>query len=191
LEGPSRQRFASDACRKRAARRRASGNGQNPDTIADALPVGEPGRARAGLEAWIAEKQGWDLPSSVVEAARLLADQVDGDPDHSPLWGRYLDCLRQLHEPEQQAVAWNHEVERLYQELLIVRADEEWRSSKWREAVERGEDPSGWERVVPIGCARGKHKWRKRADSPPYCVHCDPTGESDFGPGYTPEMSEP
>ena len=33
----------------------------------------------------------------------------------------------------------------------------------YREAVERG-DPlaESWEKVVPIGCARGQHSWRRR-----------------------------
>jgi hypothetical protein len=62
------------------------------------------GRTRVGLEVWIAN-QNVELPEMLTEAARSLADQVDRDPDRSPLWGRYLDCLRQLQEPEQQAVA--------------------------------------------------------------------------------------
>jgi hypothetical protein len=120
------------------------------------------------------------------EVARSLADQVDLDPDASPLWGRYLDCLRQLHESEQQAVAWNHEVERVYERLLIVCADEQWRWSKYRDAVEHGEDPTGWERVVPVSCARGRHRWRGR-----YCENCDPTAERDYVPGiYSPDIAE-
>jgi hypothetical protein len=185
----------SDAHRKRARRAENDAEGQVGGLGGDVTPPpasnGSMGRTRAGLEVWIAQREGRDLPASVIEAARSLADQVDHDPDASPLWGRYLDCLRQLHEPEQQAIAWNHEVERTYQELLIVRADNEWRFSKYREAVEHGEDPTVWERVVPVGCARGKHKWRQRQFSPPYCENCDPTGESDFTVGYTPEMEEP
>jgi hypothetical protein len=65
---------------------------------------GSMGRTRVGLEVWIAN-QNVELPEMLTEAARSLADQVDRDPDRSPLWGRYLDCLRQLQEPEQQAVA--------------------------------------------------------------------------------------
>jgi hypothetical protein len=58
---------------------------------------GSMGRTRTGLEVWISKQI--DLPEMLVEAARSLADQVDRDPDRSPLWGRYLDALRQLADP--------------------------------------------------------------------------------------------
>jgi hypothetical protein len=64
------------------------------------------GRTWAGLEVWTA-RQDVELPEMLFEAARSLADEVDSSPDASPLWGRCLDALRLLHEPEVQATAWN------------------------------------------------------------------------------------
>ena len=127
LHGGPRQRFASDACRKRAAR-----NGRpDPDTypdIADAdadiypdtdtPPPVEAGRCRAGLESWLDGRE-TSLASSLVEAARALADELDADPSSSPLWGRYSTLLGQLTEHHldvdlyglrrtEQAVAYVH-----------------------------------------------------------------------------------
>jgi hypothetical protein len=62
-----------------------------------APPNGSIGRTRAGLEVWLA-RQDVELPEMLVEAARSLADEVDREPKASPLWGRYLDAARQLHE---------------------------------------------------------------------------------------------
>jgi hypothetical protein len=136
---------------------------------------GSMGRTRAGLEAWIA-RQNVELPEMLVAAARSLADEVDRDPDASPLWGRYLDCLRQLQEPKQRAVAWNDEVRRLYEVMALGRADEEWRHSQHMQALERG-DPLAdvWQKVVPIGCARGRHSWKHHPDywGAVHCQHCD------------------
>ena len=118
------------------------------------------GRTRAGLEVWIA-KQNLDLPEMLVAAARSLADEVDRDPDASPLWGRYLDCLRQLQEPEQQAKAWNDELRRVFEVMALGRADEEWRNRQHVLAVERGDLLAwGWQKVVPISCVRGHHDWK-------------------------------
>src|SRR5215203_3665226 len=105
LDGSPSKRFVDNAHRMRARRAENGAEGQvrgqfdEVDLVDEAVPPppsssGSMGRTRAGLEVWIAQQEGRDLPASVVEAARSLADQVDGDPDASPLWGRYLDCLR-------------------------------------------------------------------------------------------------
>ena len=178
LKGTRARRFVDNAHRMRARKAKAAVEEQVKTELHDVHTTpssnGSMGRTRAGLEVWISKQI--DLPEMLVEAARSLADQVDRDPDRSPLWGRYLDALRQLQEPEQRAVAWNDEVRRLYEVMLIGRADEEWRHSMQMQAIERG-DPLAdvWQRVVPIGCARGRHSWKSH---PVYwgavrCQHCD------------------
>jgi hypothetical protein len=67
------------------------------------------GRARAGLERWLAE-QDWRSPAVLVESARLLADQVDTDPSQSALWGRYVALLAEVVTPAVQERAFNDEV---------------------------------------------------------------------------------
>jgi hypothetical protein len=69
--------------------------------------------------------------------------------------------------PAQKATAWNEEVRNLYAEVALSRANEEWRVEQYRAAVERGDDPSGWEKVVPISCAHGRHSWVNRS-----CQYC-------------------
>jgi hypothetical protein len=89
--------------------------------------------------------------------------------------GRNLDAVRQLSEPAAVATAWREDMQRLHEKVAIGRADEEWRAAKYREAVERG-DPlaQSWERVVPIGCARCHHSWRRRDYwGVVRCRHCD------------------
>jgi hypothetical protein len=137
---------------KRAEQAMSNGDG-SPDR-----PPTEPGRVRQGLEAWLADQVS-EPEQLVVEAARALADEVDRSPRNSPLWGRLLALYETLLAPVRQAAAWGDEVERLYAEVALSRANEEWRVEQYRAAVERGDDPSGWERVVPIGCARGRHSW--------------------------------
>ena len=93
-----------DAHRKRAARVGGSdpdtdpdADTDNPDTDADIAPPVEAGRCRAGLESWLRDRES-ALASSLVEAARALADELDADPSSSPLWGRYSTLLAQLTE---------------------------------------------------------------------------------------------
>jgi hypothetical protein len=161
LNGRRNQRYATNACRMRD-RRAAEQLPElaEPRETAPPAPNGSPGRTRAGLEVWIA-RQTVELPESVVEAARSLADEVDKEPDCSPIWGRYLECLRQLQEPEQQAIAWGKEIERVYQSMLLIRADGEWRHEQYKRAVELGEpNPEVWEKTIPIGCLHDQHSWR-------------------------------
>jgi hypothetical protein len=132
------------------------------------------GRTRAGLEVWLA-RQDVELPEMLVEAARSLSDQ-DLDADRSPLWGRYLDCLRQLQEPEQRANAWSDELRRVFEVMALGRADEEWRNREHVLAVERGDPLAwGWQKVVPVSCVRGFHDWKPRPDywGAVRCQHCD------------------
>jgi len=146
----------------------------------DVLPVGEPGRVRAGLEAWI-EKRAVrsDLPEVTVAAARVLADELDADTSASPLWGRYTAILETLTVSQIEAQQMNAEMRAVVESVALAGRDEEWRAAKYREAVARDEDPTVWEKVVPIGCVRGIHKWRR----PDYwrvvrCEYCETERES-------------
>jgi hypothetical protein len=141
-------------------------------------PSAEPGRVRQGLELWLRD-QAVEPEQLVVSAAQQLADQVDREPRNSPLWGRLIALYEKLLTPARQADAWDFEMERLFAEVALSRADEEWRVEQYRAAVERGEDPSGWSRVVPIGCVHGRHSWR----NPNYwgvrvCEHCQSEDEA-------------
>lgn len=178
LKGSSTQRFASDACRKRAARAAARRNG-SADGVADNPDAGHrpqitPGRVRSGLESWLEDHD--DLPAPLVAAARALSDEVDRRPSASPLWGRLTTILTELVTPQVQAQALTEDLRRLYEYLLIGRADEEWRHEKHMQAIERG-DPLAdvWQRVVPIGCVRGRHSWKPHPDfwGAVRCQHCD------------------
>lgn len=107
LNGSYRKRFLDDAHRMRAAR---SGNGhhgapeQRPEQEAEQgeqpeqlqPPPVTPGRCREGLETWLTAVEG--APPALVEHARLLADEVDEQPHHSPLHGRYSTALMALIE---------------------------------------------------------------------------------------------
>jgi hypothetical protein len=194
LKGSRARRFVDNAHRMRARKTRVAAEKRIHSPAADPSakkpaeeqmntvivqhepsppPNGTMGRTRAGLEVWIA-RQELELPESLVAAARSLADEVDREPDASPLWGRYLDALRQLQEPMAVATASNQDMQRLYEKVAIMRADEEWRAMKYREAVER-DDPlaESWERLVPIGCAHGQHSWRRRDYwGVVRCAHC-------------------
>jgi hypothetical protein len=176
------RRYVSNAHRMRARRAKDAANDAIDRAPRRGRPADSPapsngsmGRTRAGLEVWLARQETLELPELLVEAARSLADEVDREPEASPLWGRYLDAVRQLSEPAAVATAWNEDMRGLHEKVAIGRADEEWRAAKYWEAIERG-DPlaESWERVVPIGCARGDHSWRRRD----YwgivrCRHCD------------------
>jgi hypothetical protein len=149
--------WCSEACRNKHRRR-------GPKVAAN--------RARAGLEAWLEDQR--DVPSVLVESARVLADEVDARPGDSPLWGRYLDCLRQLTGPEQQAIAWNDEVRQIYEEFASIQVAEEWRAEKCRQALADGKDASRWGHLCPVGCVMGRHDWHRWGgpESPAYCLDC-------------------
>ena len=155
LNGAKQQRWATDACRKRAGRAAAA------RVAATARTELASGRVRAGLEQWLVDQP--DLPEVTVAAAKVLADELDAATDASPLWGRYTAILETLTAPQVLATARSEDMQRLHEKVAIGRADEEWRAAKYGEAVARG-DPlaESWERVVPIGCARGDHSWRRR-----------------------------
>lgn len=160
LSGRRSQRFVSPAHRMRA-RRAARVSDPAEAAVVPPSGNGSRGSVRLGLEAWLAE-QVVEPPEVLVAAARALADEVDADRDDSPLWGRYLDAVRQLQEPVAQTVAINDELRRIYESIGLCRADEEWRHAQYMRAVERGDPyPEGWEKVVPIGCVRGRHSWRR------------------------------
>ncbi len=82
-KGP-RKRFCSSGCRSRAWRR------------GDRAAPTEPGRNRLALEETLRVQPPPASTAAHIEAARSLADAVDGDPKNSPLWGRYLDALERL-----------------------------------------------------------------------------------------------
>ena len=155
MNGSKQQRWATDACRKRAGRAAAA------RVAATARTERASGRVRAGLEQWLVDQP--DLPEVTVAAAKVLADELDAATDASPLWGRYTAILETLTAPQVLATARSEDMQRLHEKVAIGRADEEWRAAKYGEAVARG-DPlaESWERVVPIGCARGGHSWRRR-----------------------------
>lgn len=180
LDGPAQRRFVDDAHRKRAARRRAAGNGQKADVskVADMAPAGGPGRVRVGLEAWVARRAVVsDLPEVTVEAARVLADELDADPDASPLWGRYTALVEVLTAPQVQAQALHAEQRAIFEELATIRTAEKWRADQARRARVAGEDPSRWGLLVPIGCAQGAHAWHP--DNPQTCTDCYGRREDD------------
>jgi hypothetical protein len=182
LKGRRSQRFVSDAHRKRSRRAESAVNEQvKVEAAAGALPAdrtappnGSIGRTRAGLEVWLA-RQDVELPEMLVEAARSLADEVDREPEASPLWGRYLDAVRQLHEPEVQIKAWSAEVRALYEEFATMQAAEAWRAKRYLKAVDDGEPhPARWGTLVPLGCAMQLHRWHQRGgpESPKTCLDC-------------------
>jgi hypothetical protein len=139
------------------------------------------GRTRAGLEVWLA-RQDVELPEMLVEAARSLADEVDREPEASPLWGRYLDAVRQLHEPEVQAKAWSAEMRALFTEFATMEAAETWRHQRYLKAVADGEEyPDRWTTLVPFGCLLERHHWHQWGgpESPKTCLDCRGPLEDD------------
>jgi hypothetical protein len=146
-----RARFCSDRHRKAAHRLRSSETMEaDPQEIA-----GAPGRARAGLDDWINE-EGFTAPAALVEAARSLADEVDRSPRNSPLWGRYIDLLRQLTEAVEPVVdsAWTD----FRAEFATREIAEEYRAERYSQAT-TDEERRRWTRLVPIGCVEGSHHW--------------------------------
>jgi hypothetical protein len=87
------RRFCGDRCRSRV-RRAIDANAVGSAAKGSSPAAAEPGRCRAGLEAWLVDQ--FDVPEAVTEAARALADRVDADPRNSPLWGRYSTVLGML-----------------------------------------------------------------------------------------------
>ena len=177
LCGGPRQRFASDACRKRAARvgrsepdtnaDNADTDADNPDTDTD-TPFVEPGRCRAGLERWLVEVD--TAPAVLVEHCRLLADEVDRDPDSSPLHGRYSTALGQLvAHVEIVAETERARLNAALAEITHAGDIETYRATRYRQAVEAGEDPSRWEKLVPVGCVRGSHRFGPAGG----CLDCE------------------
>src|SRR5262249_31685778 len=87
LDPNGRKRFVDNAHRMRAARNGADAhtNAHIADTTAHnahtepGTPPVDRGRVRAGLETWLADQIA--LPEAVVEAARVLADELDDEPD--------------------------------------------------------------------------------------------------------------
>jgi hypothetical protein len=113
------------------------------------------------LEAWIEKRAvGGDLPEVTVEAARVLADELDADTGASPLWGRYTALIETLTAPQLEAQAFNAEVREIYEEFARIRAAEAWRVEQYRKAVNAGDPhPERWSHFVPIGCLLGRHQW--------------------------------
>jgi hypothetical protein len=154
------RRYCSDRCRRAAFRRRHAGQG-------DAAPLeevaGEPGRARAGLEAWAFGAP--EAPAALLEAARLLADQIDSRPSDSPLWARYIDLLRLL-VPAVSQPALDEEAVALLASFRSRETAESYRAERYAEAKSDGARRR-WERMVPLGCSRDQHAWRGKR-----CTDC-------------------
>jgi hypothetical protein len=187
LDGSPQRRFVDDAHRKRAARaagQNADTNGQKSDAFSDVLPVREPGRVRAGLESWLEKRAiiAADLPEVTVEAARVLADELDADSGASPLWGRYTALVETLTAPQLEAQAFNAEVRELYAEFATIGAAEAWRAERYRKAVDAGDThPERWSHLVPIGCLLGRHQWHQWGGpaSRKTCLDCRGSIEDD------------
>ena len=170
-----------DAHRKRAARVGGSDPDIDPD-IADAdadNPDGYPdtpdvvaGECRAGLDEWLAEVS--DVPAALVAHCRMLADQVDADPDNSPLHGRYSTALGQL--AAHVEIISETERARLESALSEIRHAgdvEQYRARRYRQALDAGEDPSRWSKLVPVACAKGDHRWHTWSAGARACLDCD------------------
>lgn len=188
LDPQSRKRFLSDAHRKRAARAGVVADvyadevGHNPDSNGQTQDTAGPsrlaGRVRAGLETWLDDRH--DLPGVIVEAARVLGDELDDAPAHSPLWGRYTALLELLTTPDREATAFNEEARALYEEFASIDVAEKWRAQKYREAEAAGEDPSRWSRLVPVGCLKGRHRWHQWPAGPRrMCLDCRGEASAD------------
>jgi hypothetical protein len=92
------RRFCGSKCRARVRRAAESKAAASAAVEAAGLPKAgaDPGRCRAGLESWLADRV--DPPASLVEACRATADAVDERPHDSPIIGRYVQLLGMLHE---------------------------------------------------------------------------------------------
>ena len=172
LKGSIRRRFVNDSHRMRANRAVARGE------RVSAPPV-EPsanghGRARAALDAWLPRAVG--APEPLLEAAKMLADVVDDDPTNSPLWGRYWRALDALAVAAlDSAPDWRE----TQLELKSTQAVEEYRARRYRAANTDGER-GRWERMVPVGCLRGEHRWRRETVGYIDCLDCHVVRPDDW-----------
>ena len=175
--------WCSDRCRianRRALPRTPNSNGHGPGSAAEVVrpmdepvpaPKVEPGRARAGLEEWLAEFE--ELPGGIVAAARVLADEVDADSDNSPLWGRYQTALLALsdHVAEVRARTFD-ELAPVFAEVQHASDVERWRAQRYRAAEAAGEDPGRWSRLIPAACAAGNHRPHRWPVGTWECLDC-------------------
>jgi len=144
-------------------------------------PQAEPGRARVGLEDWLERYQ--DLPTPLVETARSLADMVDKSPDHSPLWGRYQHALADLVSARQEQ---DKEAEIEYQdvraEIKTVQVANHWRAQRYRAATDAGDESEArrWEKLVPIGCAKGNHAFHRYSAGACACLDCGANEDGEW-----------
>jgi hypothetical protein len=124
-----------------------------------------------------------------VSAAQQLADEVDHEPQSSPLWGRYLQCLQQLAEPEIKARAIQGEMREIFEEMATIEAAEQWRVKKLREALDAGQDWRRWGHLCPVGCVQGFHNWHSWGGhgSPRVCLDCRARLEADGSLSWAPE----
>lgn len=91
----SNARYCSPRCKKRAQRSRDNGPAEPVPAATPSSSAGEPsGRLRESLEEWLGERE--DLPEMLVEHARVLAGELDSQPDDSPLHGRFSAALAAL-----------------------------------------------------------------------------------------------
>lgn len=200
--GP-RRRFCSDACRAagfrsaNAPHANAKGNAEAVVEETEAAAVAEedeappqpdpravePGRCRAGLEAWIGTDPDPDLPQALVEAGRALADEVDAAPRNSPLWGRYTAILTALVEARGILGARAEaELQATMRGLQQVDADETERAQRCRGA-ETSEEARRWTRVVPIGCLEGEHRPYRWPLGAVACLDCGSDPDLDDAEG--------
>lgn len=199
LSGPLTRKYVSDAHRKRAARARASDpdtqpghpdrtRTSDPESGPPSAPELHPGRARQGLESWLEEVG--ELPAALTAHARILADELDSDPDNSPLHGRYASVLGALTEAhESHEVRASEEVRETIEEVRHTGDVEAFRLAKLRQAEERGEPDAEarWGKLVPIGCATGNHRWHRWPAGRTDCLDC---GELDVA-ASSPESLPP
>ena len=170
-----------DSHRKRAARSGTSDadidadiDADNPD-IGDAYPDtpdAEVGRCRTGLDEWLAEVS--DVPAALVAHCRMLADEVDADPDNSPLHGRYSTALGQLAaHVEIISETERARLESALSEITHAGDIESYRAKRYRQALDAGEDASRWSKLVPVACAKGDHRWHEWSAGARVCLDCD------------------
>jgi hypothetical protein len=188
VRGDDRRPVVQAVC-VRCHRKRAARAAVSADTPADkvAQPRSENGqqpdgerRVRAGLERWLREREGDDLPPVLIESARVLADQLDHARNASPLWARYTTVLMELITPQLEARAWSAEMTAIYEEMAIISVAEAWRAQRCREAIEAGDDPARWTRLVPLGCCLGWHRWHRHGpNSLRPCLDCHGIEEAD------------
>jgi hypothetical protein len=169
LNGRATQRYATEACRKRAKRHGdvpAAGN-----LVPEASHDGE--KVLPALDRWLAE-QDEDLPPPLVAAARALSFQVDATPRNGPLWGRLVTVFSELMAPALEARSWHVTQRQAIEQVALAGHDDRWRAAKYVEARDAGMDPTPWERVVPISCARDEHHWRDgKHQHTQLCQYCD------------------